>query len=117
MFEQGRFLSSFLFQIFRDESNIILISLNIGRENYAELRSACSQKRTCVCRARLLVYFFSIYVISSTRLPLIPSFTWISVEVLCQVHPCLLLMQLSSASPRGGWGGGGGWCWLIWGLC
>ena len=60
MFGQGRFLSSFLFQVFRDLSlftSLILISLNIGRQNYDH--SACSQKQTCVCRARLLVYILA----------------------------------------------------------
>ena len=65
MFEQGRFLSSFLFQDFQELSldlsmSLILISLNIGRQNYDH--SACSQKRTCVCRARVLVYFLAYIV-------------------------------------------------------
>ena len=60
MFEQGRFLSSFLFQVYRElclSMSLILISLNIGRQNYDH--SACSQKRACVCRARLLVYLLA----------------------------------------------------------
>ena len=89
MFEQGRFLTSFLFQFFSGTQPAPVHGSDILADRIYD-RSACLQKRTSVCRVRLLEYFFSIYVMNSTRMPLMPSITWMCFEVLCQGSPLFI---------------------------
>ena len=93
MFEQGRFLSSFLFQVFRELSlsmSLILIQCKL-KYWQTKLRSFSLFAKADLCmQGKVISIFFSIYVMSSTRLPLMPSITWMSFEVLCQGSPLFI---------------------------
>ena len=84
MFEQGRFLSSFLFQVFQELS----LDLPMSLKWQTKLRSFSLFAKADLCmQGEVISIFFSIYLISSTRLLLMPSITWMSFEVLCQGSP------------------------------
>ena len=92
-------LSSFLFQVFRVLSlsmSLILLSLRL-KYWQTKLRSFTLFAKANLCMQGKLMYIFSIYVVSSTRLPLMPSIT-----CTCLLKGWLLnKVKYGEAPPRG----------------